>query len=177
MSRLVDITGRRFGRLSVLGRANVGGKHVMWICRCDCGETATVRGSAMKSGNSTTCGCGVREAMSRTGKTNKTHGQSRTPEYRAWARMLHRCYHTGDIKYTLYGGRGVTVCDRWHESFETFVSDMGPRPSPGHSLDRRDSNGVYEPSNCRWATLSQQNKNRRPFKRNRTTQGTTHGCA
>lgn len=178
MVSLTNITGERFGRLVVIGRAKNRAGRTMWNCRCDCGETAIVRGSALTTGNTASCGCGVKDAMSRTGKLNRTHGQSRTPEYRAWARMIHRCYHSGDIKYPLYGGRGIRVCDRWLNSFETFASDMGPRPSSGHSLDRKNSDGMYEPSNCRWATLSEQNKNRRPFNRNRREKPeAVHGCA
>lgn len=115
--------------------------------------------------------------MSRTGQANKTHGESRTVEYRAWARMIHRCYNETDIKFNLYGGRGIRVCGRWLASYETFLADMGRKPTRGHSLDRKESDGMYEPSNCRWATSSEQNKNRRPFNRNRNPKVAHHGCA
>lgn len=175
MSRMIDLSGQKFGKLTVLSRAENSAKHLMWFCRCDCGKNATVRGSAMKSGNSTTCGCGVSEAMSRTGKLNGTHRLSRTGEYRSWARMIHRCEVPEDNRYQYYGARGISVCSRWRDSFETFLADMGQKPTDGHTIDRKDANGNYEPGNCRWATSSEQNKNRRPFKRNKQPQGASHG--
>ena len=92
------------------------------------------------------------------------HGLSKAPEYRSWARMIHRCYFPQDNKFKYYGDRGVTVCERWRDSFEDFLADMGKKPSLKHTIDREDTNGNYEPGNCKWATYSQQNKNRRKFR-------------
>jgi len=103
--------------------------------------------------------------MAATGRKNATHGKSRTSEYRSWSRMIHRCYAPEDVKFHLYGGRGITVCDRWRGSFEAFLLDMGEKPLGAQTLDRIDSNGNYEPANCRWASYETQNNNRRPFKR------------
>jgi len=170
-----DLTGKTFGRLTAILISSRIKKRVKWLCRCSCGNEVEVRGSSLTDGNTASCGCLIRESMSRVGKSNRTHGMSRTPEYRAWARMIHRCYEPADIKYHLYGGRGITVCERWRYSFENFLSDMGSKPSHDLSLDRRESDGNYEPSNCRWATDSEQNKNRRPFKRNRAQGESYHG--
>jgi hypothetical protein len=94
-------------------------------------------------------------------KAQPTHRRTKTAEYVAWRAMLGRCYRTDDISYPNYGGRGITVCDRWRTSFENFLADMGERPSTNHSLDRKESNGNYEPDNCRWATKREQSQNRR----------------
>jgi|GEM_PF-1342758 len=88
-----------------------------------------------------------------------THGLSKTPEYRVWASMWQRCSNPNNLRYNRYGERGIGICERW-EKFENFLADMGPRPSKGHSIDRKDNEGNYEPSNCRWATRSEQQKNK-----------------
>jgi hypothetical protein len=108
---------------------------------------------------SRSCGCLRSETHTTHGTTKGGH---KTPEYRAWQAMKNRCYYEGHVQFKDYGGRGIVVCERWLESFETFLADMGPRPTPSHSLDRfPDVNGNYEPSNCRWATSSEQHRNRR----------------
>lgn len=159
--------GDRFGRLVVVERAaNAGTGHALYACQCDCGHAIIVRGVSFVSGNTTSCGCYHREAAS--GRA-RTHGMSggalghtgRAPEYQAWAAMLRRCYTTTRADYENYGGRGISVCDRWRESFENFYADMGPRPSPKHSLDRINNDGNYEPSNCRWTTPDVQARNTR----------------
>lgn len=106
--------------------------------------------------------------MSRIGKANATHNLSRTLEYQSWGAMIRRCYDPKNNRYKYYGALGVTVCSRWRESFDAFLADMGKRPTPKHSIDRINSNGRYEPINCRWATPEQQNGNRRPFKTHTT---------
>lgn len=103
------------------------------------------------------CGCYRREIGDRT----RTHGQSKSREFAAWSNMLDRCLNQRNGDYANYGGRGITVCDRWRESFENFLADMGQRPSPAHSLDRIDNDGPYAPGNCRWATADTQRQNNR----------------
>lgn len=134
------------------------------LVRCDCGTEKVMRVCEVYGGRTKSCGCWKRKRM---GNLNLRHGEARvdgaasTPEWRAWSAMISRCEATTWRDYANYGGRGIRVCDRWRGSFEAFIEDMGRRPSPGHSLDRIDVNGNYEPDNCRWATLEQQANNKR----------------
>jgi hypothetical protein len=156
-----DITGQKFGRLTAIKRLGSSKRgQSIWLCRCDCGkikEIVLTRLSRVKS-----CGCLLRE-MHINGNANFRHGHWKnskpTPEHNAWVRMRQRCYNENRDNYRYYGGRGITVCERWRSSFENFFADMGPRPSPAHSIDRINNDGDYEPSNCRWATRSEQMKN------------------
>lgn len=158
--------GERFGRLVALERVSAPGAHsVAWMCRCDCGSTTRVASSSLRSGNATSCGCRQRELAGAQGRSNATHGHSRhhqpTPTYRSWSSMLARCTNPSDHAWADYGGRGIRVCDRWRESFEAFLADMGERPE-GKTLDRfPNCDGNYEPGNCRWATDLEQQNNRR----------------
>lgn len=145
----IDISGQRFGRWEVMSRA----KGSKWHCRCDCGAERVVTGSSLKLGKSQSCGCYSRERST-------THGMERTSIYNIWAHMLRRCTNPNASSYAHYGGRGIKVCDRWR-SFENFYADMGDRPTSGHSLDRINNNGNYEPGNVRWATAKQNIRNRR----------------
>lgn len=166
--RTKDLPGQRFGRLTIVKRAYVNDAFAgaRWLCRCDCGGETITRGGNLHSGKTRSCGCLQREVASKLGKTKPglLHGDSAsnlTPEYRAWNAMLNRCRNSKVPSYPEYGGRGIKVCDRWRESYPNFLFDMGRRPSPSHSLDRKDNNGNYEPSNCRWATRLEQDFNKR----------------
>ena len=175
---MIEMTGRKYGRLLVLRRAPVVAKGVKWECLCDCGVIKVVDGNDLRKpdGRATrSCGCMQREKLlayskSCTGKPghHTTHGLSGSLEYSSWANMWQRCTNPNDPKFHCYGARGITICERWQD-FEAFFADMGLRPSADHSIDRIHNDGNYEPGNCRWATRSQQNKNRRHFNRHRKT--------
>lgn len=164
-SRFVDISNKTFGMATVLGFAGEDRttKQVrnLWWCQCKCGTVFKPRGDHLKSGNTTNCGCVRRIAV---GNACRTHGhcnnRQHTTEYRIWCAIIQRCTTAACPGYKHYGGRGITICDRWRESFELFFSDMGQRPK-GHSIDRIDVNGNYEPSNCRWTTHREQMQNTR----------------
>lgn len=157
MSKLRDLSGDVFGRLVVIARAgsNCNGRAI-WQCQCACGKTAIVSGNQLLKGHTKSCGCYRQEV---TGNARRLHGRSRSDVYRIWKLMRKRCTNPKDKNFARYGGRGIAVCEKWNRSFAEFAADMGPRPSPQHSLDRKDNDGNYEPSNCRWATQKEQTRN------------------
>lgn len=163
MTRALDLVGQKFCRLTVLERVE-NDKHgkSMWLCVCDCGNQTIVNGSALKKGNTKACGC-LNEEMTRTRALKHGHSQNGkvSSEYTAWYCMIQRCDNPKNKDYAHYGGRGITVCERWGNSFENFYRDMGDKPSPRHSIDRIDNSKGYSPDNCIWATKAQQARNRR----------------
>ncbi len=166
MPEFIDLTGKKFGRLTVVERIeNDKYKNVRFKCICDCGKYKNVNRNALATGRTSSCGCYNKEASS---KRAKTHGNSKSPVYTAIINIIGRCENPKNPEYKNYGGRGITVCDRWRTNPGLFVEDMGERPSPNHSIDRIDVNGNYEPSNCRWATLSEQGHNKRVSERSST---------
>lgn len=181
--RYIDETGNRHGRLTVLRRAGTVDRKAMWECLCDCGNRSVVRGTELRSGATRSCGYYLREVTGERGKllapvigkANERHGHSGSggtrrpnPTWKAWRSMRERCQNPNNPSYSRYGGRGISVCERW-ETYENFLADVGERPAdpPGWSsrvgywsLDRVDPDGNYEPGNVRWADPVTQRHNR-----------------
>lgn len=152
-----DLSGKKYGRLLVVKMSSLKRGSVLWNCLCECGKNKDVTTSALNSGNTSSCGC-----MRNAHKKILKHGEGKcvTKEYRAWADMKNRCYSSSSKIYKFYGGRGISVCEKWISSYEIFLQDMGRAPTVKHSLDRfPDKNGNYEPRNCRWATPKEQQNN------------------
>jgi len=153
----LDLSGKKFGKLTVIeksGKNNNG--CILWKCQCDCGNITILSGSRINLGKVKSCGCFTGESAK---KRNSTHGMTKTRTYRIWQCMKSRCYYEKDQAYQHYHGRGITICDRWLNSFENFLEDMGKAPK-GLTLDRINNDKGYSKENCRWATYEEQNKNR-----------------
>lgn len=152
-NRAIDLTGMRFGRLVVVKQApHLSPKNVRWECKCDCGNTTVAQSGALRGGRNNSCGCLQRERATK-------HGLEGSLTYTVWAQMKARCLNPKHKSYKDYGGRGITVCERWM-SFDNFYADMGDKPD-GMSLDRKDNSLGYFKDNCRWANDSEQSNNRR----------------
>lgn len=162
MPLMKDLTGQRFGRFVVVAQdANRCGR-VHWLVRCDCGQERSVSTAHLNGGKSRSCGCLQRDRASETKtKHGLTRGRSKPPLWWTWQQMIQRCTNPNNHAWRYYGGRGITVCDRWRNDFLAFVKDVGPKPSAHHSIDRIDNDGCYEPRNVRWATKLEQCLNQR----------------
>lgn len=157
------MTGKKCGRLTVISRDSQNKNEAMWICHCECGTVHVCTGASLRGGSTTSCGCRNREMTAERNRRSAAHGKTYSRTWNSWCAMLTRCSNPNSIDYKNYGGRGISVCERWKD-FTSFLADMGERP-PGTSLDRYpDKNGNYELGNCRWATTIQQGRNRRMVK-------------
>lgn len=156
MAKVQDLSGQRFTRLLVIERlANDRHGNTRWRCMCDCGAIVDTVAGPLRGGRTKSCGCLTTDQLI---ERITRHKKSRTPEYRVWAEMLQRCKFTDNENYRRYAGRGISVCQPWHD-FANFIADMGPRPSAKHTIERRDNDGNYEPSNCSWELRAVQNSN------------------
>jgi len=158
-----DITGFSYGKLTAIYPVKstikpAAKKSLMWFCVCECGRKSVVRGSHLRMGKINSCGCS--KGMYISEKKTK-HGLCHTAEYRSWSMMKNRVFNKKNPAYKNYGGRGISMCDEWIESFERFYADMGNKPSPDHSIDRINNDGDYCPENCKWSTSIEQSRNTR----------------
>lgn len=152
---MIDLTDKIFGKLTVLRRSGSHRNRAVWLCQCECGKQKICKSGKLIEGRNTSCGCS---------QGNRTHGHSRkSSEYSSWANMKARCYIKTIRSYADYGGRGIKVCERWlgEAGFQNFLTDMGRKPDIGYTIERDDTNGNYEPSNCYWLFSPLQARNRR----------------
>lgn len=164
--QFIDETGNKYGRLTILSfsnfKAESNGRRPYWNCQCECGETVQRSSHSMKSGRTSSCGCLRREM---TVKRNTTHGQAvrkqQTDEYNTWCEIIKRTTNPKCSQYPDYGGRGIAMCPEWRNSFESFLAEVGKKPSKLHSINRINNEKSYEPGNCCWSTRAEQNRNKR----------------
>lgn len=167
----IDLVGQRFGRLTVVSQAASDRfHHIRWNCLCDCGKIKVVLSNSLRYGKTKSCGCIQREKVA---QRNSTHNSSKTYLYNVWCAMKSRCYNSNDTHYKYYGARGISVCEEWKDDFVAFqkwayengyFEDKTAKGKNILTIDRIDTNGNYKPSNCRWITTAEQNRNKRNSK-------------
>ena len=157
MPKIKNIAGNTYTRWKVVSYSHQNKNHAMWNCLCECGNERIVSGSSLRGGLSKSCGCYNMDKLMAKG----THKMSKSSEYYTYNNMLDRCYNEKNTAYANYGGRGISVCQEWINSFEQFIKDVGAKPSTNHSLDRIDNSKGYSKENCKWATKLEQGNNKR----------------
>ncbi len=161
-TNFIDLTGRRFGRLIVVKYVGMDAKErSFWQCLCDCGKIKEINGASLRRKATQSCGC-IRNEKIR--ERSMTHGESKTPEHGIWCGIKSRTGNPNSPAFPNYGGRGIKMCDRWIHSFENFLADMGKKPTPKHTIERKNNEGNYDPDNCTWATRMDQSNNKRSNK-------------
>lgn len=172
MAKLINLVGKTFGRLNVISISHREGTKIYWNCLCACGNVVCVRSQSLHQGRTQSCGCLHLDIVTK-------HGNTGIKEHKIWMSIKNRCLNPKDKSFKDYGGRGITVCDRWINSYNNFFEDMGACPSVNHSIDRIKNNEGYGPDNCKWSTRTEQANNRRSnvtIYRNGETKTLTQWC-
>ena len=160
MGAKINLTNKRFGRLIVIKENGIQNGSILWSCLCDCGNNTIVNGNSLRWGNTKSCGCLIKE-NNKNFPNKKTHDKTNTDEYFIWKHIKGRCLNKNIKEYIFYGGRGITICEEWKNSFDKFFKHIGKKPFSNAQLDRIDNNGNYELGNVRWVTPSENCNNRR----------------